>query len=119
MGVSAGAVQLGLHGMADKESGTVWLYDTFKLVPLLVDVHAEPDWERLGKGLRKAEEGVRGLGIQSGGGALLGPDLTLEAVRRPLLEFSRSEDGFRQALIFPPEDGDDGVREAGGGPEDG
>ena len=103
MGVSAGAVQLGMHGFIEKENGDYRLFDTFKLVPLLVDAHAEPEWRRLRKSLKKADEHTRGLGIPSGAGAVLHPDLTLEAVRRPLVELHRGEDSVvQQSLIFPP-----------------
>ena len=42
MGVSAGAVQLGLKGWDEGE-----VFDTFRLVPFVVDVHDEPNWTRL------------------------------------------------------------------------
>jgi len=103
IGVSAGSVQLGLHGFAEKDSGKHRLFDTFKLVPMLIDVHAEPEWSRLHECLPKAEEHTRGLGIPSGAGAILHPDLTLEAVRRPLVELSRGDDGIEQSLVFPPD----------------
>ena len=103
MGVSAGAVQLGMHGFIEKNNGNYRLFDTFKLVPLLVDAHAEPDWSRLRRCLPKAEEHTQGLGIPSGAGAILHPDLTLEAVRRPLVELHRGDDAVQQSLIFPPE----------------
>jgi hypothetical protein len=102
MGVSAGAVQLGMHGMIEKDNGSFRLFDTFKLVPMLIDAHAEPDWERLQRSLTKADETTRGLGIPSGAGAILHPDLTLEAVRRPLVEMHRHEETVEQSLIFPP-----------------
>ncbi len=102
MGVSAGAVQLGLHGFKETDDG-LKLFATFKLVPLLVDVHAEPDWPRLHQALAEAEEPTRGLGIPSGAGAILYPDLTVEPVRRPLVELRRDDDEIRQSLIYPPE----------------
>jgi len=102
MGVSAGAVQLGMHGFIEKEADRFRLFDTFKLVPLLIDAHAEPEWRQLRRSLTKTEEHVRGLGIPSGAGAILHPDLTLEAVRRPLVELHRGEEGVQQSLIFPP-----------------
>ncbi len=101
MGVSAGAVQLGLHGFRETGGG-LRLFDTFKLVPLLIDVHAEPDWPRLHQGLTETEKPTRGLGIPSGAGAVLYPDLTIEPVRRPLVELHRHDDEIRQSLIYPP-----------------
>lgn len=119
LGISAGAIQLGLRGYtgqddsgqddagrddAGRNDGGLRLFETLKLVPLLVDVHAEPDWQRLQDALPLADEPMQGLGIASGGGAVLHPDLSLEAVRRPLVEW-RLEDGTaHQSLIFPGSD---------------
>lgn len=117
MGVSAGAVQLGHHGVDEGEEGEVRLFDTFKLAPFLIDVHAEPDWARLKAALPAAEANVRGLAIPSGAGAILHPDLTLEAVRSPLTEFERdAEDGgeIRESLILPPGPEEEGVKEEAG-----
>jgi peptidase E len=107
MGVSAGAVQLGMHGFIEKTADNFRLFDTFKLVPLLIDAHDEPEWRQLKRSLGKAEEHVRGLGIPSGAGAILHPDLTLEAVRRPLVELHQGEEGVQQSLIFPPDPNDE------------
>lgn len=113
MGVSAGAVQLGLHGFTETEDG-LQLFGTFKLVPLLVDVHAEPDWPRLHQALAATGEPTGGLGIPSGAGAILYPDLTIEPVRRPLVELRRDDEEVRQSLIYPPEaDGEAGEADGG------
>ncbi len=106
MGVSAGAVQLGLHGWHEdgEESGEDGpeLFECWKLVPALVDVHQEPEWTRLETCLAKAGGEVMGLGIPSGGGAIVHQDLTVEPVRRSLVEYSRGEDGvLQQSLVFP------------------
>lgn len=115
MGVSAGAVQLGTYGHAwDEETDRVKVFECFKLVPAVIDVHQEPDWPRMERYLIKAGEEARGLGIPSGGGAVLHQDLTLEPVRRSLVEFSQDENGVSQSLIFPPGEGD----EAGEGDDD-
>ncbi len=115
IGVSAGAVQLGLHGWAETDGSPSRprRFETFKLVPYLVDVHAEPDWPRLHRGLADTEEPTRGLGIPSGAGAVLHPDLTLEPVRRPLVELDRDDGEIRQSLIYPP--GPDDEPDAAGG----
>ncbi len=110
VGVSAGAVQLGLFGPPPDGGDPEDLLETFKLVPLLVDVHDEPGWERLGENVTHAGGHVRGLGIPSGGGAFVQPDVTVEPIRRPLTELTLSADGVEQSLIFPPgpEDEDGG-----------
>ncbi len=101
MGISAGAMQLGLYGMSEHDDGAKQ-FETFKLAPFLIDVHAGPEWARLRNALPKTEDHARGLGIPSGAGAILHPDLTLEAVRRPLLELVQQEGRIRESLIFPP-----------------
>lgn len=108
VGVSAGAVQLGLYGLKENEGRPVGSFETFKLVPYLIDVHDEPEWTRMHVALPKIKQAVRGLGIPSGGGALVHPDLTVEPLRHPLTEFHLEEDedgesSVGQALLFPPE----------------
>ena len=99
IGVSAGAVQLGLKGWNEDEK----IFDTFRLVPFVVDVHDEPDWHRLSQIVPRAGEHARGFGIPSGGGALFHPDYSVEPVRHPLVEMSRTEQGVQQSLLLPGE----------------
>jgi hypothetical protein len=96
VGISAGAIQLGLKGW-DEEGP----FDTLRLVPFVVDVHSEPDWPELHRVLPKAGEHARGFGIPSGGGALYHPDYSVEPVRNPLTEVETTENGLRQALLMP------------------
>jgi peptidase E len=99
MGVSAGAVQLGLKGMDDKG-----LFDTFRLVPFVIDAHDEPNWTGLTQAIPRAGEHARGFGIPTGGGAVYHPDYSMEPVRHPVVEVSMTEEGqVRQALLFPGE----------------
>lgn len=106
MGVSAGAVQLGLYGWhEDEDTGKFKVFETFKLVPAVIDVHSEPDWKRLERVIFKAGEEVQGLGIPTGGGAVLHQDLTVEPIRRSLVELRTEDDGPKQSLIFPPGEG--------------
>lgn len=101
LGISAGAVQLGLKGW-DEEGKK--LFDTFRLVPFVVDVHDEPSWSRLLQAVPRAGEHARGFGVPTGGGAIYHPDYSVEPVRHPLTEVSMNEEGeVRQALLFPGE----------------
>lgn len=100
IGVSAGAVQLGLKGWNEDEK----IFDTFRLVPFVIDVHDEPSWFRLSQVVPRAGEHARGFGIPTGGGALYHPDHSVEPVRHTLVEMSRTEEGgVRQALLLPGE----------------
>ena len=110
MGVSAGAVQLGLKGWDD--DGT--LFDTFRVVPFVVDVHEEPQWTRLSSVVPRAGEHIRGFGIPSGGGAVYHPDYSMEPVRHPMVEVNVNEEGqVRQALVFPGETAEADEQERG------
>jgi peptidase E len=100
IGVSAGAVQLGMKGWNEEEK----IFDTFRLVPFVIDVHDEPSWARLSQIVPLAGEHARGFGIPTGGGALYHPDHSVEPVRHPLVEMSRTEEeGVRQSLLLPGE----------------
>ena len=103
LGVSAGAVQLGLKGWDEDDDSR--LFDTFRIVPFVVDVHDEPSWARLNRVVPRAGEHARGFGIPSGGGAIYHPDYSVEPVRHPVVEVDLTEEGVRQALLFPGEGG--------------
>jgi hypothetical protein len=96
IGISAGAIQLGLKGW--DEDG---LFDTLRLVPFVVDAHGEPDWPDLHRVIPRVGEHARGFGIPSGGGALYHPDYSVEPVRHALTEVEITENGLRQALLLP------------------
>ena len=83
IGVSAGAVQLGLCGLAADGS----LIETFKLVPFIIGAHEESDnWKTLRELLRLSSPDTRAIGLPSGGGAIYHPDHAIEPLRRPLVE---------------------------------
>ena len=98
LGVSAGAVQLGLKGWDETGERTS---DMLRMVPFVVDVHDEPGWGRLLQAVPRAGEHARGIGIPSGGGAIYHPDYSVEPVRHPLVEVSQAESGMQQALLLP------------------
>jgi hypothetical protein len=106
IGVSAGAVQLGLKGWSEDE-----VFDTFRLVPFVIDVHDEPSWSGLLRAVPKAGELARGFGIPAGGGALYHPDYSLEPVRHSLTEMEATQNGLRQALLFPGGEQEEGAGE--------
>ncbi|MCB1053956.1 MAG: Type 1 glutamine amidotransferase-like domain-containing protein [Acidobacteria bacterium] len=107
IGVSAGAAQLGLYGLKERDGKPVGKFEAFKLVPYLIDVHDEPEWPRMHLALGKIQESLRGLGIPTGGGALVHPDLTVEPLRHPLTEFHLDDEGeVVQALLFPTGEGE-------------
>jgi cyanophycinase len=103
VGVSAGAVQLGRRALIDTESPqTLQLIDVFNLVPAIIDVHDEGrDWGRLSRTVHMLDGEITGLGIPTGGGIVAHADGTLEAVRRPVDEFSWDGARLKQSLLLP------------------
>jgi cyanophycinase len=80
------------------------LIDVFNLVPALIDVHDEQqEWARLSRTIHMLEGSVTGLGIPTGGGILAHPDGTLEALRRPVDEFSWDGTRLKQSILLPVE----------------
>ena len=98
IGVSAGAVQLGLFG-ADREHN---FFETLKLAPFIIDVHQENNnWDNLQFLLDARNEHLTGIGIPSGAGLIYHPDHSLEALAKPLHEFRVAGEHLTDQLIFP------------------
>ncbi|HYO52065.1 Type 1 glutamine amidotransferase-like domain-containing protein [Archangium sp.] len=102
MGISAGAMQLGVQAWSEPEPGAAALFSVLGLAPFIVGAHEQPDWTGLKRAMNGAGPGSRGIGIPAGGGALLHPDQTLEPVRHPLVELLHEEGRLREALLYPP-----------------
>jgi len=107
IGVSAGAIQLGLYGWEEDQQGKIELFETLKLIPALIDVHQEPDWIRLNQAVPQLGEYIHAVGIPSGGGVIVHADKTLEPVRRSLVNMRLRDGEVQQSLIFPPGAGDE------------
>ena len=87
IGISAGAVQLGLCGLAADGS----LIDTFKLAPFIVGAHEEStDWKTTRELLRLSPPGTTAIGLPTGGGAIYHPDRAVIPLRHPLVELRAS-----------------------------
>jgi len=88
IGVSAGAIQLAQQGWyEDANSRTRW-FSTLQLIPLLIDVHDDPSWERLQQKVLKEGKYAKGIGIPKGTGAIYHSDGAIEAIKHALVEFS-------------------------------
>lgn len=85
IGVSAGAVQLGLCGLAADGS----LIETFKVVPFIIGAHEEANnWQTTRELLRLSGTGKKAIGLPTGGGAIYHGDNTVESLRHPLVELT-------------------------------
>lgn len=83
IGVSAGAVQLGLCCLAADGS----LIETFKVVPFIIGAHEESNnWKTTTELLRLSGPGKTAIGLPTGGGAICYPNHKVEALRHPLVE---------------------------------
>jgi len=104
IGISAGASQLGLHGLIERGDASTELIDTFKLLPFIVDSHDERrEWKTLMNVIRLFDGSVKGLGIPSGAGLIYHPDESLEAIRHPVYEFAMRGTMINSSLLVPRE----------------
>jgi peptidase E len=104
LGVSAGAVQLGLCGLIESEHSSDELLETFKLVPFVIGAHEEKrEWQTLKKTVRLLNGATKGIGIHAGGGLVYYPDQSVEAIRYPLSAFSIEGGEIKHDLLLPKE----------------
>ncbi|MEM6454244.1 MAG: Type 1 glutamine amidotransferase-like domain-containing protein [Acidobacteriota bacterium] len=104
LGVSAGAVHLGLRGQAGEKPGPNDHFPCLQLVPYAVDAHDEMrDWLRL-RALIDRQPRLRGLGLPTGASARFDHGGLLEPLDAPLVEFmhrSRWDDAQDGAAADP------------------
>jgi peptidase E len=97
IGVSAGAVQLGMLARSDDI-----VFETLKLVPFIIGAHEEKTgWEELQRMIERSTWNVQGTGIPTGGGAVYHQDNSLEAIRHPLTAFSLRDGKILQSILMP------------------
>jgi len=102
IGTSAGAVQLGLFGCTEKGPSNNELFETFKLVPYMIDAHEEHnDWSRLADTILLLDSGVKGVGLPAGGGAICYPDGDLDSIRFPVDLFAAAEGRLQRSILVP------------------
>jgi hypothetical protein len=106
IGISAGAVQLGLCGVRDTGEGFEELFETFKLLPIVIDVHDEKrQWGGLKRAISLAGGVAKGIGIPTGGGLIYYPDQSLAAIGHAVFECSIQDGEIRDALLPPATEG--------------
>ena len=103
IGISAGAVQLGLFGLVQEEGSLNKLIDTFKLVPFIIGAHEErQEWKSLREAVELLDGSAKGIGIPTGGGLIYYPDQSIEAIRYPLNEISMIEGLIGSSSLLLP-----------------
>lgn len=102
IGVSAGAVQLGMFGLIEAKDAPNKLLGMLKIVPFIIGAHEEKEeWISLKTTIELLNMSYRGIGLPMGSGAIYHPDHSLEAIRYSLHEFVKQEEGVRHSLILP------------------
>src|SRR5579864_1253088 len=100
LGVSAGAVQLGLGCLST--SAQPKQIDMFRFAPFYVGAHDEEnDWWDLRALVNLCQGDTRSIGLPAGGGAVYYSDGTLEPLRRPLIEIVKQDSKITENLMAP------------------
>ena len=103
MGVSAGAIQLGLGCLSN--SAQPKQIDMFHFAPFYVGAHDEEnDWWDLRALVNLSQTDTRAIGIPAGGGAVYQSDGTLEPIRKHLTELNRENAKITENVLTPPVD---------------
>lgn len=107
IGVSAGAVLLGLKGWTSEDPDANQIFDAFMVVPYVVDAHDEAhDWARLKKVISQPGSHGRGVALPAGSGIIYHADNSLEPVRRPIVELIMRDEEMVRTILFPPDAGE-------------
>jgi cyanophycinase len=100
IGVSAGAVQLGLGSLST--SAQPKQLQMFRFAPFYVGAHDEAnDWWDLRALVNLSQSDVRAIGLPTGGGAVYHADGTLEPMRKPLFELLKQDGKISEHIITP------------------
>jgi peptidase E len=112
IGVSAGAVQLGLYGVSEHSDSARQPFQTFQFCPFVVGAHDErSDWRDLTDLVRSLDAHPPGLGIRTGAGVIAHADGTIEAIRHPADELVWNDGDIARRLVMTR--GDRGVPTTG------
>ena len=100
IGVSAGAVQLGVKAY-NKSGKKLSGFYTLQLVPFIIDVHANDSWHNLRKQVELDGGQLKGYGIPFGAGVIFYPDMSIEAVRYSCTEVTTKDEVVSESIILP------------------
>ncbi len=101
IGVSAGAVQLGLGHLSNAPQPKP--LDMLRFAPFYIGAHDEGnDWFDLRALVNLSQSDARAIGLPAGGGAVYYSDGTLEPLRRPLIEIAKESSKIIENILAPP-----------------
>jgi hypothetical protein len=100
IGVSAGAMQLGLYAWPEGAQFEDLLIRTFGLVPFIVGVHDENnEWHDIRRVLNITKSSFPAIGIPSGGGLIYHPDHSIEPIHKTLYEFALEDEHIKINIL--------------------
>jgi len=100
IGVSAGAMQIGLYAWPEGAQSEDLLIRTFGFVPFIVGVHDEKnEWQDIRRVLNMTKSAFPAIGIPSGGGLIYHPDRTIEPAHKTLYEFVLEDERIKVNII--------------------
>ncbi len=102
IGVSAGAVQLGMLSFKSPPQNEE-AFNTFQIIPLCIGAHEEAtEWANLKALISHQNTWPRGLGIPFGGAVVYYPDHSFEALYKPAHEwiYNEEEHIFKKSLLM-------------------
>ena len=104
MGVSAGAVQMGLGCLSNAAQPKP--LEMFRFAPFYVGAHDEGnDWFDLRALVNLSQSDARAIGLPAGGGAVYFSDGTLEPLRKPLIEIVKEDSRISENIVAPLDPG--------------
>src|ERR1041385_7293364 len=100
IGVSAGAVQLGLGCLSNAAQPKP--LDLFHFAPFYIGAHDEEnDWFDMRALVNLSQSDARGICLPAGGGGVYYSDGTLEPLRKPLIEIVKENSSITENLMGP------------------
>ena len=100
IGVSAGAVQLGLGCLSNAAQPKP--LELFRFAPFYIGAHDEEnDWFDMRALVNLSQSDARAIGLPAGGGAVYYSDGTLEPLRKPLIEIVKENSSITENLMGP------------------
>lgn len=102
IGISAGAIQLGIQGFKEQvDTKKNKELNSLQLVPFIIDVHSDDLWQGLKEHLLSEGDGSQGIGIPKGAGLAYHSDESLKAIRFQCIEFHNINNRIQQSFIEP------------------